>query len=178
MSKSKASSAYVDLWKIYLPSVGVFGSCVADTWMTTPLTDVHEILTNAVPGSVLAKRHGRFLRLDVSFLRRFGLGTTLRRLQELKEQDWTKPTVIRPPSKGPRSGPIKSRLKISLQLVSSPCLRQNVCVGFQSSVRCDTMIFLMVCVSIALTVITDLVAVRSDRRWKQNSTRTIHPTTN
>jgi ABC-type multidrug transport system ATPase subunit len=48
---------------------------------------VQDILARALPGSVLAERHGRFLRFDMSSLSRLGLGTTFRRLQELKEQD-------------------------------------------------------------------------------------------
>lgn len=48
---------------------------------------VHEVLLIALPGSILAERHGRFLRFDVSSLRRLGLGTTFRRLQELKERE-------------------------------------------------------------------------------------------
>jgi hypothetical protein len=46
---------------------------------------VKEILENSLPGSRLAERHGRFIRLDVSSLSSLGLGTTFRRLEALKE---------------------------------------------------------------------------------------------
>ena len=41
-------------------------------------------LLQALPNSTLSERHGRFLRFDVSSLSSLGLGTTFRRLQDLK----------------------------------------------------------------------------------------------
>ena len=55
----------------------------------TPDADVQEvvslILTETLPGSTLAEQHGRFLRFNVSSVSSLGLGTTFRKLQELKE---------------------------------------------------------------------------------------------
>lgn len=45
---------------------------------------VSELLENSLPGSLLAERHGRFLRFDVPKLPSLGLGHTFRRLQALK----------------------------------------------------------------------------------------------
>jgi ATP-binding cassette subfamily A (ABC1) protein 3 len=45
---------------------------------------VSELLENSLPGSLLAERHGRFLRFDVPTLPSLGLGYTFRRLQALK----------------------------------------------------------------------------------------------
>ena len=55
----------------------------------TPDADVQEvvslILTETLPGSTLVEQHGRFLRFNVSSVSSLGLGTTFRKLQELKE---------------------------------------------------------------------------------------------
>jgi hypothetical protein len=46
---------------------------------------VKQVLENALPGSRLVERHGRFLRIEIRSLSSLGLGTTFRRLESLKE---------------------------------------------------------------------------------------------
>lgn len=55
----------------------------------TPESEVRDvettILTHTLPGSSLAERHGRFMRFNLCSVSSVGLGTTFRKLQELKE---------------------------------------------------------------------------------------------
>jgi hypothetical protein len=46
---------------------------------------VKQVLENALPGSRLVERHGRFLRIDIRSLSSLGLGTTFRRFESLKD---------------------------------------------------------------------------------------------
>ena len=45
---------------------------------------VNRILNDTLPGATLAERHGRYLRFDLSSASSLGLGTTFRRMQDLK----------------------------------------------------------------------------------------------
>uniref|UniRef100_A0A7S1VG15 ABC transporter domain-containing protein n=1 Tax=Grammatophora oceanica TaxID=210454 RepID=A0A7S1VG15_9STRA len=47
---------------------------------------VSKVATNALPGSEISERHGRFLRFDMPSLSSLGLGETFRRLQQLREE--------------------------------------------------------------------------------------------
>jgi hypothetical protein len=47
---------------------------------------VSEMLTETIPGSTVAERHGRFVTLDVPRMSSIGLGVCFRRLQALKER--------------------------------------------------------------------------------------------
>lgn len=55
----------------------------------TPESEVQHventILTQTLPGSIIAERHGRFMRFNLCSVSSVGLGTTFRKLQELKE---------------------------------------------------------------------------------------------
>jgi hypothetical protein len=45
---------------------------------------IADVLETVVPGSRLSEHHGRFLKFDVPRVSTLGLGTTFKRLQELK----------------------------------------------------------------------------------------------
>jgi ATP-binding cassette, subfamily A (ABC1), member 3 len=47
---------------------------------------ISEVLTETIPGSTVAERHGRFVTLDVPRVSSIGLGVCFKRLQELKER--------------------------------------------------------------------------------------------
>mmetsp|Transcript_4477 Transcript_4477/g.10555 ORF Transcript_4477/g.10555 Transcript_4477/m.10555 type:complete len:2546 (+) Transcript_4477:319-7956(+) len=60
-------------------------SCAPNSSQSTIDSVVEEICTQVVPGSVISERHGRFLKFEVNKVSTIGLGTTFKRLQELKE---------------------------------------------------------------------------------------------
>lgn len=47
---------------------------------------ISELLTETLPGSTVAERHGRFVTLDVPRISSIGLGVSFKRLQALKER--------------------------------------------------------------------------------------------
>jgi len=71
----------------YLDGYTIDVHCIPGTLDAVVDGLVQEILHTCLPESILAERHGRFLRFEVSSLGRLGLGATFQRLQELKEQD-------------------------------------------------------------------------------------------
>lgn len=66
----------------YLDGYTIFVQCAGGTPDAEVDDVVATILSETLPGSTLAERHGRFLRFDTSSV---GLGATFRRLRELKE---------------------------------------------------------------------------------------------
>lgn len=60
-------------------------SCVPNSSQSTIDSMVEEICTQVIPGSVVSERYGRFLKFEVNKVSTIGLGTTFKRLQELKE---------------------------------------------------------------------------------------------
>ena len=47
-------------------------------------TVVSTVLEEVFPGSKLSERHGRYLKFEIARVSALGIGTTFRRLQELK----------------------------------------------------------------------------------------------
>ena len=69
----------------YLDGYTVDVHCESGTGDSEVQEVVATILTDTLPGSKLAERHGRFMRFDVSSVSSVGLGAIFRKLQELKE---------------------------------------------------------------------------------------------
>jgi ATP-binding cassette, subfamily A (ABC1), member 3 len=70
----------------YLDGYTVDIHCESGTGDSDVEEVVTTVLTDTLPGSTLAERHGRFMRFDVSSVSSVGLGATFRKLQELKER--------------------------------------------------------------------------------------------
>lgn len=69
----------------YLDGYTIDVHCASGTTESEVQQVVATILTDTLPGSTLAERHGRFMRFNVASVTSLGLGTTFRKLQELKE---------------------------------------------------------------------------------------------
>uniref|UniRef100_A0A7S1DA40 ABC transporter domain-containing protein n=1 Tax=Cyclophora tenuis TaxID=216820 RepID=A0A7S1DA40_CYCTE len=69
----------------YLDGYTIDVHCEAGTSSSTVDEVVQTILTDTLPGSELAERHGRFLKFDVSSMAALGLGESFRRLQHVKD---------------------------------------------------------------------------------------------
>jgi ATP-binding cassette subfamily A (ABC1) protein 3 len=69
----------------YLDGYTIDVHCASGTGESEVKEVVTTILTDTLPGSTLAERHGRFMRFNVASVSSLGLGTTFRRLQQLTE---------------------------------------------------------------------------------------------
>ena len=69
----------------YLDGYTIDVHCKSGTAESEVDAVIEKILNDALPGSELAERHGRFLKFDVSSMSSLGLGETFRRLQQVKD---------------------------------------------------------------------------------------------
>ena len=69
----------------FLDGYSVEINCEAGTPVEMVDAVVSTVLNDVFPGSKLSERYGRFLKFEISRVSALGLGTTFRRLQELKK---------------------------------------------------------------------------------------------